>query len=184
MCENARFLSIHYIWSPSKSQDLLNMPYYGRAYSFQPLCLYHKEWPFWGSFIIIHVREEFFCRQRGGDQYFSHSQGGDEYFFTHAKGGTRKNWRPAITNRRSPPSPKKMIAPLLIRNYSKFFLSLRLNWCYIETSLEKISVVYLMEKKWPWKKEMIRHNICQMWTLWSSCYNDVCSLCEMFTASV
>ncbi len=39
---------------------------------------------------------------KGGTGIFSHSQRGDQYFFTHAKGGTRKNWRPAITNRRSP----------------------------------------------------------------------------------
>ena len=44
---------------------------------------------------------------------------------------------------------------------------------FIKTSLEKILAICSMQiREWPWKK-VIRHTLCQMQTLWSSCFNDV-----------
>ena len=48
-----------------------------------------------------------FPKLRGGPNFFPVSKGGDQNFFTYEKGGTRKNWRPAITNR---------WPPLLVKN--------------------------------------------------------------------
>ena len=44
---------------------------------------------------------EFFGVVKGGTSFFK-----TEIFFVHAKGGTRKNWRSAITDRRPPPGKK------------------------------------------------------------------------------
>ncbi len=50
--------------------------------------------------------------QRGGAKFFPVGKVGDQIFFTYANGGTRKNWRPAITNRR-PPLPVKNDSSLI-----------------------------------------------------------------------
>ena len=46
--------------------------------------------------------QDFFQKSKGGPEFFPVGKGGDQNFFAYAKGGPEKNWRPAITDRRSP----------------------------------------------------------------------------------
>ena len=60
-----------------------------------------------GSF-IMHVREEFFCKQGGGGPvFFPIVKGGDQYFFTHAKGGGPEKIDDRPSQIDGPPLPLK-----------------------------------------------------------------------------
>ena len=74
----------------------------------------------WGSF-IMHVREEFFCKQRGGPVFFPIVKGGTSIFSRMQRGGPEKiDDRPSQID--GPPLPLKNDSSLTIQDPLKIIL--------------------------------------------------------------